>query len=62
MPWLAVLVTQPHPDHVGGITNLVRQDSPKIIATRPVLDLMREREEPKRKQWTGARSLSLIHI
>ena len=51
-PLLAVLVTHPHPDHVGGITNLVAGDSPKIIATQPVLDLMRRLEEPKRKQWT----------
>ncbi|HET7539860.1 MAG TPA: MBL fold metallo-hydrolase [Polyangiaceae bacterium] len=51
-PLLAVLVTHPHPDHVAGITNLVAQDSPKIIATQPVLELMRKLEEPKRKQWT----------
>jgi glyoxylase-like metal-dependent hydrolase (beta-lactamase superfamily II) len=50
-PLLAVLVTHPHPDHVAGITNLVATDSPKIIATQPVLDLMRKLEEPKRKQW-----------
>jgi glyoxylase-like metal-dependent hydrolase (beta-lactamase superfamily II) len=46
-----VLVTHPHPDHVAGITNLVAKDSPKIIATQPVLDLMRKLEEPKRRQW-----------
>jgi glyoxylase-like metal-dependent hydrolase (beta-lactamase superfamily II) len=51
-PLLAVLVTHPHPDHVAGITNLVGTDAPKIIATQPVLDLMRKLEEPKRKQWT----------
>jgi glyoxylase-like metal-dependent hydrolase (beta-lactamase superfamily II) len=51
-PLLAVLVTHPHPDHVAGITNLVGPDSPKIIATQAVLDLMRALEEPKRKQWT----------
>ena len=51
-PLLAVLVTHPHPDHVAGITNLVGHDPPKIIATQPVLDLMRKLEEPKRKQWT----------
>ena len=51
-PLLAVLVTHPHPDHVAGITNLVAEDSTKIIATRPVLELMRKLEEPKRKQWT----------
>jgi glyoxylase-like metal-dependent hydrolase (beta-lactamase superfamily II) len=50
-PLLAVLVTHPHPDHVAGITNLVGTDAPKIIATQPVLDLMRRLEEPKRKQW-----------
>jgi glyoxylase-like metal-dependent hydrolase (beta-lactamase superfamily II) len=51
-PLLAVLVTHPHPDHVAGITNLVAGGSPKIVATQPVLDLMRKLEEPKRKQWT----------
>jgi glyoxylase-like metal-dependent hydrolase (beta-lactamase superfamily II) len=50
-PLLAVLVTHPHPDHVAGITNLVGTDDAKIVATRPVLDLMRRMEEPKRKQW-----------
>src|SRR5262249_4738089 len=50
-PLLAILFTHPHPDHVAGITNLVGKDAPKIVATRPVLDLMRELEEPKRKQW-----------
>lgn len=50
-PLLAVLVTHPHPDHVAGITNLVAGDSPKILATQSVLDLMRKLEEPKRKQW-----------
>lgn len=50
-PLLAVLVTHPHPDHIAGITNLVAGDSPKVIATQSVLDLMRKLEEPKRKQW-----------
>jgi glyoxylase-like metal-dependent hydrolase (beta-lactamase superfamily II) len=50
-PLLAVLVTHPHPDHVAGITNLVANDSPKILATQSVLELMRKLEEPKRKQW-----------
>jgi glyoxylase-like metal-dependent hydrolase (beta-lactamase superfamily II) len=50
-PLLAVLVTHPHPDHVAGITNLVGADAPKIVATQPVLELMRKLEEPKRKQW-----------
>jgi glyoxylase-like metal-dependent hydrolase (beta-lactamase superfamily II) len=51
-PLLAVLVTHPHPDHVAGITNLVARDTPRIVATQPVLDLMRKLEEPKRRQWT----------
>src|SRR5215472_14869232 len=51
-PLLAVLVTHPHPDHVAGITNLVAGFETKIIATQQVFDLMRKREEPKRKQWT----------
>ena len=50
-PLLAVLVTHPHPDHVAGITNLVAQDSPRIVATQAVADLMRRLEEPKRRQW-----------
>ena len=51
-PLLAVLITHPHPDHVAGITNLVGRDATQIVATQPVLDLMRALEEPKRKQWT----------
>ncbi|MFL5306960.1 MAG: MBL fold metallo-hydrolase [Polyangia bacterium] len=51
-PLLAVLVTHPHPDHVAGITNLVAGANTKIVATQPVLDLMRKLEEPKRRQWT----------
>src|SRR5262249_55350276 len=51
-PLLAVLVTHPHPDHVAGITNLVGPEGATIVAVRPVLDLMRALEEPKRKQWT----------
>jgi glyoxylase-like metal-dependent hydrolase (beta-lactamase superfamily II) len=51
-PLMAVMVTHPHPDHVAGITNLVAGHSPQIIATQPVIDLMRALEEPKRQQWT----------
>jgi len=51
-PLLAVLITHPHPDHVAGITNLLAKDNAKVVATQPVLDLMRKLEEPKRKQWT----------
>ena len=51
-PLEAVLITHPHPDHVAGITNLVAGLSPKIVATQPVIDLMRRLEEPKRQQWT----------
>jgi glyoxylase-like metal-dependent hydrolase (beta-lactamase superfamily II) len=51
-PLLAVLVTHPHPDHVAGIANLVGKDATRIIATEPVIELMRKLEEPKRKQWT----------
>ena len=51
-PLLAVLVTHPHPDHVAGITNLVAGGAAQIVATQPVLDLMRKLEEPKRRQWT----------
>lgn len=52
-PLAAVLVTHPHPDHVAGITNLVAGDRVKIVATRPVLELMKRLEEPKRAQWTS---------
>jgi glyoxylase-like metal-dependent hydrolase (beta-lactamase superfamily II) len=45
-------VTHPHPDHVAGITNLVGREPTKIVATQPVLDLVRALEEPKREQWT----------
>jgi glyoxylase-like metal-dependent hydrolase (beta-lactamase superfamily II) len=51
-PLLAVLVTHPHPDHVAGITNLVGGDQTKIVATQPIVELMRRLEEPKRAQWT----------
>ena len=47
-----MLVTHPHPDHVAGITNLVAGGAAQIVATQPVLDLMRKLEEPKRRQWT----------
>jgi glyoxylase-like metal-dependent hydrolase (beta-lactamase superfamily II) len=51
-PLLAALVTHPHPDHVAGLTNLVKGENTRIVATRAVLELMRTLEEPKRKQWT----------
>lgn len=51
-PLLAVLVTHPHPDHVAGIPNLIAHERPPIIATEPVLALMRRLEVPKREQWT----------
>jgi glyoxylase-like metal-dependent hydrolase (beta-lactamase superfamily II) len=50
-PLLAVLITHPHPDHVAGITNLIANDNPPIIATQAVLELMRRLEGPKREQW-----------
>lgn len=50
-PLLAVLVTHPHPDHVAGITNLIANDTPQILATQAVIDVMQAIEEPKRKQW-----------
>jgi len=50
-PLLGVLVTHPHPDHVAGLAELVTNDEVPIVATQPVLDLMRRLEEPKRKQW-----------
>lgn len=50
-PLLAALVTHPHPDHVAGLAELVTDERVPIVATQPVLDLMRRLEEPKRKQW-----------
>ena len=51
-PLLGVLISHPHPDHVAGITNLVATDRTRIMATAPVVELMRKLEEPKRRQWT----------
>jgi glyoxylase-like metal-dependent hydrolase (beta-lactamase superfamily II) len=51
-PLLAILLTHAHPDHVAGITNLVRTstDNP-IIAVESVEKLMQATEEIKRAQW-----------
>src|SRR5262245_9395985 len=47
-PLLAVILTHAHPDHVAGVTNLVKSsiDTP-IIALKSVEDLMRSSEEFK---------------
>jgi glyoxylase-like metal-dependent hydrolase (beta-lactamase superfamily II) len=51
-PLLAVLVTHAHPDHVAGIGEVVRgRDDVPVIALPSVADMMREIEEPKRRQW-----------
>jgi glyoxylase-like metal-dependent hydrolase (beta-lactamase superfamily II) len=52
-PLLAVILTHPHPDHVAGVTNLVRSSSDtSIIALKSVDDLIRSSEEFKRAYWT----------
>lgn len=50
-PLLAVLVTHGHPDHVAGIGELVRARDVPILALPGVAEMMREIEEPKRRQW-----------
>jgi len=50
-PFLGVVVTHPHPDHVAGLAELVVSDETPIFATAPVADLMRRLEAPKREQW-----------
>lgn len=50
-PLLAVLVTHGHPDHVAGIGELVRGRDVPIVALPSVAEMMREIEEPKRRQW-----------
>jgi glyoxylase-like metal-dependent hydrolase (beta-lactamase superfamily II) len=44
-PLLAVLLTQSHPDHYGGLTELVAGDDIPIIATRGVQEVIR-RDDP----------------
>lgn len=50
-PLRGVLVTCPFPDHVAGITNLLAGEDVPVYATRPVAELIRQLEEPKRQQW-----------
>jgi glyoxylase-like metal-dependent hydrolase (beta-lactamase superfamily II) len=50
-PLLAVLVTHGHPDHVAGIGEVVRGRAVPILALPSVAEMMREIEEPKRRQW-----------
>ncbi len=44
-PLLAVLLTQSHPDHYGGLTELIADDDVPIIATQGVHDVIR-RDDP----------------
>src|ERR1039457_7001149 len=48
-PLLAVLLTQSHPDHYGGLTELVAADDVPIIATRGASDVIR-RDDPIKEQ------------
>jgi len=50
-PLLAVLLTHAHPDHVAGIGELVRGREAPVVALTSVAEMMREIEEPKRRQW-----------
>lgn len=48
-PLLGVLVTHSHPDHYGGLTQLVASDDVPIIATQGVLDVIR-RDDPIKEE------------
>lgn len=43
-PFLAVLVTHPHPDHIAGLTELVGQSGVPIVALAAVEQAMHQRE------------------
>ncbi len=55
-PLLAILLTHPHPDHVAGVTNLIKSrnvsENVQILATEAVDRVIRATEEPKRRQWS----------
>jgi glyoxylase-like metal-dependent hydrolase (beta-lactamase superfamily II) len=48
-PLLAVLLTQSHPDHYGGLTELVAGDDVPIIAPQGVHDVIR-RDDPSKEE------------
>jgi glyoxylase-like metal-dependent hydrolase (beta-lactamase superfamily II) len=48
-PLLAVLLTQSHPDHYGGLTELVAGDDVPIVAPQGVHDVIR-RDDPLKEQ------------
>jgi len=48
-PLLAVLLTHSHPDHYGGLTELVRGDDVPIIAPQGVIDTI-VRDDPEKEQ------------
>lgn len=63
-PLLAVLLTQSHPDHYGGLTELVADDDIPIIAPQGVHDVIR-RDDPVKEEilrpmfgdeWTTSRT------
>ena len=43
-PFLAVLITHPHPDHIAGLTELVGQSGVSIVALASVAQTMHQRE------------------
>jgi glyoxylase-like metal-dependent hydrolase (beta-lactamase superfamily II) len=53
-PLLAVLVTHGHPDHYGGVTGLVANDSVPVIATRAVDTIIRRDDRAKDEALTRA--------
>jgi glyoxylase-like metal-dependent hydrolase (beta-lactamase superfamily II) len=48
-PLLAVLLTQSHPDHYGGLTELVAGDNVSVLAPQGVHDVIR-RDDPVKEQ------------
>jgi glyoxylase-like metal-dependent hydrolase (beta-lactamase superfamily II) len=69
-PLLAVLLTQSHPDHYGGLTGLVAGDEVPILAPQGVHDVIR-RDDPLKEQilrpmfgdeWAGRRTFPNVVV